>query len=217
MYVPHPSLRLQQLFQAKPYQGARPEDAEFIFIGLDANYAPNLERMPLFHQVEEYHEDGVAFWQRYHKHHPFLLGDYQGDGRWYHYNFAKIDLQPQDARRICFIEMLHVPTCGTRKLEAGDLDADHMKRLDALITSGRRRRVFVPSSVAQLMRDSRRFSWLGGRPPSGEVLPVLYAAGETRVHQHLHFSNWGTYQSRMTAEAVAIGNLVKAARAPATK
>lgn len=167
----------------------------------------------MFRQVLEYHQDGVAFWQLHSKHHPFLLGDYRGDGWWYHYNFAKIDLQPKDAPRISFIEMLHVPTCGTRKLEVGDLDNDHLERLDALITSGRRRHVFIPSSVAQLMRESRRFRWLRGRrPPSGQVLPVLYATGETRVHQHLHFSNWGTYQSRMTAEALAIGDLVKAKR-----
>lgn len=40
MYVPHPSARLTELFRSRPFQGAAPEESEFLFVGLDANYAP---------------------------------------------------------------------------------------------------------------------------------------------------------------------------------
>lgn len=51
MYQQHPSTRLTALFHERPYQGAAPEEAAFIFIGLDANYAEDLERTPFFSTV----------------------------------------------------------------------------------------------------------------------------------------------------------------------
>ena len=44
MYESHPSLALHALFRAKPYQGAAPEKARFVVVGLDANYARDAER-----------------------------------------------------------------------------------------------------------------------------------------------------------------------------
>lgn len=69
--------------------------ATFLFVGLDANYSPDLEASPSFQSVLEYHEDGVAFWRRYGVHHPFLLPEYRGDGRRYHRTFAKIGFKPK--------------------------------------------------------------------------------------------------------------------------
>jgi hypothetical protein len=95
MYIPHPSFELNRRFRLRPYQGVEPSLATFLFVGLDANYSPDLEASPSFQSVLEYHEDGVAFWRRYGVHHPFLLPEYRGDGRRYHRTFAKIGFKPK--------------------------------------------------------------------------------------------------------------------------
>lgn len=61
MYQPHPSPELKSLFARQPYQGAEPSSAKFLFIGLDANYDASIENTPIFQNVLEYHQDGVAF------------------------------------------------------------------------------------------------------------------------------------------------------------
>ncbi len=48
MYNVHPSEKLIHAFRQKPYQGCCPTQAEFLFIGLDANYAPNIEEQKYF-------------------------------------------------------------------------------------------------------------------------------------------------------------------------
>jgi hypothetical protein len=207
VYQPHPSDRLHDMFRAKPYQGARPQEAEFVFIGLDANYAPDLESTRAFQDVLEYHEDGVAFWQRHCVHHPFLLPTYSGDGRLYHRNFARIGFAPKDAHRVSFVELLHIPTVGASQLTPQDLDAAHLDELSALIAGGANRNIFISDKVARLMRASGRFRWLP-KPIPKEVLPVLHREGATTVYQHLHFSNFGTFRNRMTLEAAAIAGLL---------
>ncbi|EPJ3607188.1 hypothetical protein ACWQBJ_003935, partial [Acinetobacter baumannii] len=77
MYNVHPSEKLIQAFRQKPYQGCCPTQAEFLFIGLDANYAPNVEEQKIFSKIIEYHEDAISFWQKYNLHHPFLLDGYK--------------------------------------------------------------------------------------------------------------------------------------------
>src|SRR4051812_18140893 len=104
MYQPHPSLELNLRFRHRPFQGAAPSAATFLFIGLDANYDENLERSPSFQTVLEYHRDGVAFWRRHGVHHPFLLPDYRGDGWRYHRTFARIGFSPQHAELVSFAE-----------------------------------------------------------------------------------------------------------------
>jgi hypothetical protein len=117
MYNVHPSEKLIQAFRQKPYQGCCPTQAEFLFIGLDANYAPNIEEQKIFSKIIEYHEDAISFWQKYNLHHPFLLDGYKGDGRKYHKEFSKIRLSCKDASRISFIELLHLPTTGRNDLK----------------------------------------------------------------------------------------------------
>ncbi|WP_155247931.1 hypothetical protein ABL841_20350 [Variovorax paradoxus] len=209
MYKPHPSQRLTDLFRAKPYQGARPQDAEFVFMGLDANYDADIERGRAFDSVLEYHADGVAFWQRHGVHHPFLLPGYRGAGQPYHQNFAKVGLRSEDARRVSFVELLNVPTIGGHDLAVEDLDPQHLDELNALILGGARRNVFLSDKVAKLMRRSGRFGWLR-KPIANQVLPVLHKVGATTVYQHLHFSNYGKFQGRMTIEAAAIAALAAA-------
>ncbi|MES3000411.1 MAG: hypothetical protein V4787_06935 [Pseudomonadota bacterium] len=209
MFQPHPSEKLNSLFSARPFQGASPDASRFLFVGLDANYAPDIEDSPAFASIVDYHEDGVAFWRQHDVHHPFLLRSYSGDGRRYHQNFSKIGFTSRDAHRVCFTELLHVPTVGRSDLQVEDLHMPHLDALNLLITSGERRHVFLSAGVARLMRGSGRFPWLRRGTASTQPLPVLHLAGATTVYQHLHFSNYGKFQERMTGEATAIAALAR--------
>src|SRR5258706_1318579 len=53
MYAAHPSRELNDLFAHKPYQGAAPELATFLFIGLDANYDEQIAEKPIFPKILE--------------------------------------------------------------------------------------------------------------------------------------------------------------------
>src|SRR5690349_6421729 len=100
MYTPHPSRELTELFARKPYQGVAPENATFLFVGLDANYDERIATSTIFSNVLEYHSDGVAFWRAHGVHHPFLLPGYSGDGRVYHRNFARIGFRREHAHLV---------------------------------------------------------------------------------------------------------------------
>ncbi len=208
MYRPHPSERLNELFRDRPYQGIEPSAATFLFVGLDANYDPDLERSPTFTKVLEYHQDGAAFWQRYGVHHPFLLPEYRGDGRRYHRTFARIGFEPKHAKLVSFIELLHVPTIGQSELTVQDLDPAHLQRLSAAILHGNARHIFISNKVALLMRASKAFPWLPRMTTGGEPLRVLYSERSRSVYAHLHFSNYGKFQRRLEDEARAIASLL---------
>ena len=123
-----------------PYQGQDPTIASVIFVGLDANYAPELfDAGDFSKRVIEYHEDGVAFWQRHGVHHPFLLSEYplpgtQG-GRPYHRKFSNMGLTSDFAPKISFVELLDVPTTGsTEDKRFWELfNLEHAKKLDGLL------------------------------------------------------------------------------------
>lgn len=209
MYHPHPCAELNALFQHRPFQGAAPEQARFVFVGLDANYDATLEHTSSFQFVLEYHANGVAFWQRYGVHHPFLLPNYRGDGRRYHLNFARIGFTPDNAPEVSFVELLDVPTVGRSGLEPKDLNPQHLSRISALVTAGELRHVFVSAGVVRLMLATRAFPWLGRPVRSHDLVPLLYAFGKTKVHLHLHFSNYGKFQAQLAHEALAIAQLIK--------
>lgn len=209
MYEAHPSRELTQRFAAKPFQGAAPSLATFLFVGLDANYDRKVERSAIFNDLLAYHEDGVAFWRRTGVHHPFLLANYSGDGRFYHQSFARIGFSTQHAQLVSFIELLHVPTVGRSTLAAGDLDPSHLQLVNAAITAGQAKHIFLPAGVARLMRETRAFPWLQQpRKVQDSLLPVLHAENGRTVYSHLHFSNYGKFQQRKVAEARAIARLV---------
>lgn len=207
MYQAHPSRELNAIFARRPYQGVEPSSAAYLFIGLDANYDPNIERNPIFPRLLEYHEDAVAFWHRYGVHHPFLLPEYRGDGRPYHKNFARIGFAPKHASSVSFAELLHVPTIGTSKLVPEDLNASHLQMLNSAILEGRPKYIFVSDSVVRLMRASKAFPWLA-QPSGSGPLRVLYSGADRTVYLHLHFSNYGKFQQRLAAEANAIAALL---------
>ncbi len=63
MFNPHPSSILTEHFRQKPHQGADPRSARFLFVGLDANYAADVEASPIFPSLLRYHTDGPEFWR----------------------------------------------------------------------------------------------------------------------------------------------------------
>lgn len=205
----HPNTKLNEAFAHRPYQGAEPEAAAFLFIGLDANYDAQIENSPIFPALLEYHGDGIRFWQERGVHHPFLLDGYTGDGRFYHRSFARIGFQPKHAPLVSFIELLHVPTVGRNQLTSTDLSREHLNRLNDAILRGSAKYIFIPSAVARLMRETALFDWLPARPASGQTgLGVLVQRGAKTVFSHLHFSVYGKFQARKDVEAAEIRALL---------
>jgi len=91
MYSIHPSKELVSLYRKKPYQGQNPELAKIIFLGLDANFAEDIEQSEFYHYIKDYLADGVKFWEKYNVHHPFMLPQFKNsDGVTYHKNFSKV-------------------------------------------------------------------------------------------------------------------------------
>ncbi len=209
-YQAHPSVRLRELFTEKPYQGVAPVQATFLFVGLDANYDPLIERSPVFPKVLAYHADGVEFWQAHGVHHPFLLPEYSGDGRFYHRSFARIGFSAQQAGLVSFVELLHVPTAGRNKLEVEDLSEAHLKALSAAILEGQPLHIFLPAGVSRLMRSSKAFSWLPEAPVTRQgPLDVLFRGNGKTVYSHLHFSVYGKFQKQKIAEAAFMSDLAR--------
>lgn len=212
MYVAHPSRELSDLFACKPYQGVAPEQATFLFVGLDANYDEQIATRPIFSKVLEYHSDGVAFWRRHGVHHPFLLPEYTGDGRLYHRSFARIGFKPEQADLVSFIKLLHVPTVGRNVLVPDDLALSHLKMLKAVILDGHASHIFVPAGVARLMRATGLFPGLSSTPiEHGGPLSILFRVPGKIVYSHLHFSVYGKFQQQKEAEASAMRGLLPSA------
>lgn len=213
MFQVHPSHRLQTLFRVKPWQGANPEHCRFLFVGLDANYAPAVESSPLFASLLHYHEDGPAFWRETGVHHPFLLPGYKGDGRRYHLTFAKIGFQPKHADAVSFIETLDVPTVGRNVLTAADLGVQHLAYLRHVMFHGHAQFIFVPAGVQRLLLASGRFPELAAVRRVFAGLRVLHEDDDRAVFLHLHFSNYGKFEAQLQAERQGIAELMVASEA----
>ena len=209
MYTIHPNAQLNNKFQHKPYQGVEPSQATFLFIGLDANYDAGIETNPIFQKIIDYHDDAVSFWQKNGIHHPFLLPQYSGDGKFYHHSFARIGFRPEHASLVSFVELLHVPTVGRSKLVASDFNTEHLKMLNTAIIEGNAKYIFIPSSVVQLMLRTNLFPWLAKKPLKSEFpLNILYCTQIKTVFTHLHFSTYGMFEQRKIQEAEFIRRLI---------
>ncbi|WP_405230346.1 hypothetical protein [Lentisalinibacter sediminis] len=197
-YRLHPSARLRALFEATeiPYQGQDPNLARVVFVGLDANYSPEISDDPtFFSRILEYHEDGVAFWRKYGVHHPFLLEEYplprNTGGVPYHRKFSWMGLTSDYAPYVSFVELLPVPTTGSTESRTfwQLFSVDHARRLDALFADGFKRRVYLSKSlVDNYMRKANRrwgvFSWL----PETFALGLLGSFANTDFFGAPHFS-----------------------------
>lgn len=213
MYVVHPSQTLNAVFRNKPYQGCCPKAAAFLFIGLDANYAEDIEKQIIFPDLIEYHRDPVRYWQQHDIHHPFLLAHYRGDGKKFHKEFAKIGLAAKYADQISFIELLHVPTVGRNKLTVNDLNEEHLTYIRDAIFSKSKKAVFMSDTVFRLLKKSALFSWLNHAQSLDNHTLQVFFSGDVMVYKHLHFSTYGKFQPQKQAEAAAIRALITAASA----
>ena len=210
MYHLHPDPVLNDLFSSRPYQGANPMDAKYVFIGLDANYGKDIQQSGIFTELVEYLKDGVSFWNKYSVHHPFLLPAYTGDGKFYHKSFSKIGFQKEQAEIISFIELLHLPTFGRSKLKPEELKHSHMCYLNRIILEGNAEYIFVPTNVGNLMRATGEFSWLPGKPKdTGDALKLWYGKNNKKVLWHYHFSVYGKFQELKTKQRKEIGALIQ--------
>jgi hypothetical protein len=194
MYYPHQNSTLHELFFLKPYQGSAPDTAQFIFFGLDANYAPNVGKQPYFSEIVLYLEDGVKYWRERGYHHPFRHPDYRGDGALYHGRFAKIGFTPDNAECVSFVELIDVPTSGRSNLKSTDLKNAHLDRLRAWVLDGKAANIFIPPGVGRLLRKTPQFSWLPDEPISYDrSLPVLFRSDRKVVFSPFHFSCVGKH------------------------
>ncbi len=198
-YRIHDSEELIRLFSKSPYQGQAPEDARAIFLGIDANYSEEISGHPFFERIVEYHEDGVGFWKRHGRHHPFLLDNYpfkrNTGGVPYHRAFSAMKLTSEYAPYISFVELLAVPTIGTSSNQEKtfwklfELNPDHAGWLDKVLNDGSKRVVFLSDKVIRRMRKIKKnrgvFSWI----PEGDAHGLLCKLGNTEIHKVFHFSD----------------------------
>jgi hypothetical protein len=192
----HPSLKLMEAF--KGYQGQEPGAAQYLFMGLDANFSENIEKEPIFPEVLEYLSDGVRYWKEKRRHHPFLSPIYgKGSGYRYHYQFSKIGLTPDFADKISFVEVLSCPTIGKTVEERflKLLDVEYLKRLDSLIGStANTKEIFIArGAYAHLFEIGKSFGCFSWLPePQRFELNKLYSMNirdNLRVHVVTHFSD----------------------------
>jgi hypothetical protein len=198
---------LRAIFGAKPYQGQDPEKAKVLFVGRDANYPDLPCKHPFFERIKEYHRDGVAFWEKYEVHHPFLCDDFpfprNAGGRPYHKNFTKLGLDWTYAQYISFIELRELPTRGVtgkipKSVFISKLKLPHMQRLDRWISQSGRKLVFLPKTIREDMQKFRKddrnlFQFLNFSPPvslNAFGLPVIYAEDDVLVLETCAFSAW---------------------------
>jgi hypothetical protein len=103
-----------------------------------------------------------------------------------------------------------VPTSGTSKLKAADLNNSHLLRIANAIDKGDARFVFIPPGVAQWMRKFTLFPWLPGTPiDEGRHLKVWHRRPNKTIYWHYHFSHAFNGREK-TAQLHEIGQLIAA-------
>jgi len=191
-YDVHPSSELARLFAAKPFQGQDPSKAKILIIGNDANYSPEISEHVFFRRILEYHSDGILFWQKHNKHHPFMLDEYPFDKRRggvpYHLNFCKMGFPSEYAAYFSFAELLNIPTIGN----TGDgkerffelLDRHHLNWLEDLILGGKKKFVIVNQTLANSIKQIQKrlgvFDRLG-RILDGKKSPAIILENDNVV------------------------------------
>jgi hypothetical protein len=207
-YTLHPSEKLVSLFKEKPWQGCNPATAQFLFVGLDANYAADIEKsLP---EVFDYLHSGVDFWRRTNVHHPFRLPRYEGSGKKYHDKFAEIGFTSKHAELVSFVELLHLPTVGVSSLNYGDLSMEHLHSLAKIFDSGTAKYIFVSSKVTELMRQTKLFPWLQKKPVRMDGdLAVLREQNGRIIYKMHHFSCYGWQLEMLNRQIMQIRKIVQ--------
>ena len=195
-YGKHCSSQLNELFSQKPYQGQNPAQAKIIFVGLDANFAPDVESTEFFAYIKEYLTDGVKFWTKYQKHHPFLLSNYKGDGLTYHKRFAKLGLDSSYADKISFVELLDVPTFGKTDFHTFYqlLNLKHIAFLEnVFLDQSQEKTLFISrgvfSNLERIKKIHKVFNWLP-ELPTGKLntLSKVFETTNLTMYINTHFS-----------------------------
>ena len=190
-YELHPSKRLKAHFQEKPWQGADPFKALFLFVGLDANYDPDIEEnLP---EVFDYLNDGAAFWRQNGdgNHHPFRLEHYHGNGKKYHNKFNEIGFTAEHADMVSFVELLHLPTTGRSNLSPADLSPEHLRFLNDIFDKGAARYIFLPPKATNLMKRTGHFPWIPRQSGKNHGLTVLREKNGQTIYGMYHLSCYG--------------------------
>lgn len=195
----HPSAEMVKLFNKKPFQGQSPEKARIVFLSSDANYSPEISNHQFFNYILEYQKDGIAFWEKYGCHHPFLLPNYPFKknlaGVPFHRNFSKIDLGPEYAKHVSFLELLDIPTIGNksqnRKLFFELISQSHLRYIEDLMLGNGNKLFFVSNGVLKdiikLKKDYPIFKWLDFEPNrKGQYLKSIKG---NKIKQIYHFSS----------------------------
>ena len=198
-FAKHPSKEMVELFNEKPFQGQIPEKAKILFLSSDANYSPEISDHSFFDYILEYQKDGVAFWEKYDCHHPFLLPNYpfsksQG-GVPFHRNFSKIGLNIGHAGYVSFLELLDVPTIGNKSQNRKEffdlLSLPHLKRIDNLITQGEGKLLLIPGGVLKDMyrigKKYHIFQWIDRDLIKSKI--YVKEINGNRIKQIFHFSS----------------------------
>ena len=206
----HPSPRLNFYFGRRPYQGADPGNAQHIFIGEDANFAPDIEEQAIWPCVEEYLTDGVAFWNRHGVHHPFLLEGYNGQGALYHGHYNAIlnheggvangvaaPLPVNIRQSISFVEYLDRPTTGNGNIDNADMVNEvrgrwHFGWLAQLLIRRHgdpARTVYLSKGVARNLRSDTARLYPGLVPANPTEVVQVFPANARRhqvvIHNHV--------------------------------
>ncbi len=207
-YTLHPSEKLVSVFKEKPWQGCNPATTQFLFVGLDANYAADIEEsLP---EVFDYLHSGVDFWRTKGVHHPFMLPRYHGSGKKYHEKFAEIGFTAKHAELVSFIELLHLPTVGRRSLNVGDLSMEHLNLLSSIFESGSAKHVFVSSKVTELMRQTNLFPWLQEKSLriDGDLAVLRDQKGQI-IYKMYHFLCYGWQLEVLNRQIIQIRKIVE--------
>ena len=177
----------------KPFQGAHPSEARFVFFGLDANFDEYIDNKPYLEEVLRYLDDGVTYWRNEGVHHPFLSSKikYTGSGKKYHERFSKIGFKQNHAEHISFIELLDIPTFGTSNFEYSDLNDNHINKIIEWVFYGKSEYIFIPSSVAKLLKKRAEFKFLCKKPSELESInsiPLWHLLGNKYFLKNRHFT-----------------------------
>ena len=160
--------------------------------------------------MAEYLVDGVAFWNHHGVHHPFLLKEYQGQGKVYHRHYHAIfnhergdpmgvdaPLPPSIRQSICFMEYLDRPTTGNDNIDNAVMVKEtrirwHFGSLAQLLIQRPGdpvRTVFLTKGVAnRLRKDTERLD-PSLVPPNPEGVVAVFPSVRRRhgvvVHGHV--------------------------------
>ncbi len=221
----HLSPEVSFLFGRQPFQGCNPSSARFVFVGEDANFAPDIELQPIWPRVAEYLNDGVEFWNRHGVHHPFLLPEYNGQGTVYHRHYHSIFTRDQGdpsgaeaplpsgiRQSIAFVEYLDRPTTGNDNINDVGMVNEVRRRwhfgwLAQLLVrqyGDPDRTVFLTKGVASKLRKDSDRLYPGLVPENPEAEAKRFPANARR-HQvviHRHACDYLTGEQRRQLNAL---------------